>query len=53
MGEFNTYDHVIQLETTQGIHLIEKHWMKEEDFNEVRDYLVGLEPKNIRSNSYK
>ena len=39
IGEFETYDHIIEIESMHGVHLIERSWMKQRDFNIVRDRL--------------
>lgn len=40
ISEFDTYDHVIEIESTQGVHLIEKNWMKKKDFNATYEALL-------------
>lgn len=40
IGDFNTYDHVIEIESEQGIHLIEKQWMKKQEFDKARELLI-------------
>ena len=40
IGEFETYDHIIELKSEKGFHLIEKQWMKKKDFDFVRDKLI-------------
>lgn len=37
--EFDTYDNVIEIESRKGIHLIEKNWMKQDDFDLVKKKL--------------
>lgn len=39
IGEFDTYDNVIEIESTQGVHLIERNWMKKKEFNSVKTKL--------------
>ena len=39
IGEFDTYDNVIEIESQQGIHLIERNWMKEKEFDKVKERL--------------
>ena len=39
IGEFDTYDNVIEIESEQGIHLIERNWMKRKEFNNVKKKL--------------
>lgn len=36
IGEFDTYDNVIEIESRQGIHLIERNWMKQKDFENLK-----------------
>jgi hypothetical protein len=42
IGEFDTYDNVVVIETKRGDHLIERAWMNKNDFelfkNELQDY---------------
>jgi hypothetical protein len=40
IGEFETYDHIIEIESENGFHLIEKQWMKKKDFDFVRNKLI-------------
>ncbi len=42
VNEFNTYDHVIELNTANGFHMIERNWMKKADFEQVRIRLENL-----------
>ena len=37
--EFDTYDNVIEIESQQGIHLIERNWMKKKEFDKVKELL--------------
>lgn len=39
ISEFDTYDNVIEIQSRQGIHLIERNWMKQEDFDLVKEKL--------------
>ncbi|UII26075.1 hypothetical protein LVD15_22655 [Fulvivirga maritima] len=39
IGEFDTYDNVIEIESRQGIHLIERNWMKQNEFDIVKKRL--------------
>lgn len=39
IGEFDTYDNVIEIESQQGIHLIERNWMKKREFEKVKERL--------------
>lgn len=39
IGEFDTYDNVIEIESKQGIHLIERNWMKQKEFDLVKKRL--------------
>lgn len=39
IGEFDTYDNVIEIESQQGIHLIERNWMKQKEFDIVKKRL--------------
>ena len=36
IGEFDTYDNVIEIKSKQGIHLIERNWMKQKDFENLK-----------------
>jgi len=36
IGEIDTYDNVIEIDSGKGIHLIESSWMKQEDFEIVK-----------------
>ncbi|GEM_PF-4280280 len=36
IGELHTYDNVIEIDSTKGIYLIERNWMKEKDFENVK-----------------
>lgn len=46
IGEFNTYDHIIEIESSNAVHLIERNWMNKKDFNEVRNRLQKIRPKD-------
>lgn len=50
IGEFDTYDNVIEIETRQGIHLIERNWMKQKEFDIVKKKLQEIFDKkqNVR-----
>lgn len=37
--EFDTYDNVIEIESRQGKHLIERNWMKQKEFDIVKKRL--------------
>nr|WP_321411235.1 hypothetical protein [uncultured Carboxylicivirga sp.] len=39
IGEFETYDNIIEIESRQGIHLIERNWMKRKEFDVVKKRL--------------
>lgn len=39
IGEFDTYDNVIEIESRQGIHLIERNWMRKKEFDKVKERL--------------
>ena len=39
IGEFDTYDNVIEIESQQGVHLIERNWMKKREFEKVKERL--------------
>lgn len=39
ISEFDTYDNVIEIESRQGVYLIEGQWMAKKDFYEVRTKL--------------
>lgn len=39
IGEFDTYDNVIEIESQQGVHLIERNWMKKREFDKVKERL--------------
>ncbi len=45
IGEFDTYDNVIEIESRQGIYLIERHWMKQKEFDIVKNRLQELDEK--------
>ncbi len=52
IGEFNTYDNVIELESKEGIHLIERSWMKQSEFEKVKKKLQELRNSfNLHSQS--
>lgn len=36
IGEFDIYDQVIEIESKQGTHLIERNWMKQKDFDSIK-----------------
>jgi hypothetical protein len=44
--EFETYDHIIEIESTKGFHLIERNWIKKKEFNIVRNRLKDYWTKN-------
>ncbi len=46
IGEFETYDHIIEIESEKGVHLIERNWMKRKEFNVVRNKLKEYWTKN-------
>lgn len=48
IGEIDSYDHVIEIISSKGVHLIEKQWMKVDDFEEVRQTLIELKKKNFQ-----
>lgn len=50
IGEINTYDEVIEIESEYGFHLIEKQWMKSKEFEIVREYLLGYQQKTTHNN---
>lgn len=39
IGEIDTYDNVIEIESEAGIHLIERNWMSQRDFENVKNKL--------------
>lgn len=39
IGEIDTYDNLIEIESDKGIHLIERNWMKQKDFDKVKNKL--------------
>lgn len=39
IGEFDTYVDVIEIESKQGIHLIERNWMNQKEFEIVKNKL--------------
>ena len=39
IGEFDTYDNVIEIKSKQGIHLIERNWMKQKEFDKIKNRL--------------
>lgn len=39
IGEIDTYDNVIEIESGKEIHLIESSWMKQGDFEDVKGML--------------
>jgi hypothetical protein len=39
IGEFDTYDNVIEIESQQRVHLIERNWMKKREFDKVKERL--------------
>ena len=39
IGEFHTYDNVIEIESREGIHLIERNWMRKKEFDKVKERL--------------
>ena len=39
MGEIDSYDHVIEIESKQGFHLIERNWMKRKEFDRINNTL--------------
>ena len=41
IGEIDTYDHVIEIESKHGVHLIERTWMKKKEFDTVKKRLQG------------
>ena len=45
IGEINTYDQVIEIESENGFYLIEKQWMKSKEFDKVREKLVEWSKK--------
>jgi hypothetical protein len=51
--EFDTYDLVIEIESKHGVHLIERNWMKPEEFDNVKkrlqEYWVN---KHVNNESY-
>ena len=36
ISDFRSYDHVIEIESRYGIHLIERNWMKKKEFDIVK-----------------
>lgn len=39
IGEFETYDNVIEIQSGKGIHLIERNWMRQGEFEKVKGRL--------------
>lgn len=39
IGEINTYDNVIEISTKENFYLVERKWMKQNDFNKVKELL--------------
>jgi hypothetical protein len=39
IGEFDTYDNVIEIISDEGVHLIERNWMKQKEFDAVKSIL--------------
>lgn len=39
---FNTYDNVIEIESKDGILLIEQNWMKKKDFEYLKNILASI-----------
>ena len=37
LSDFDTYDSVIEIKSNQRIHLIERNWMKEKEFDKVKE----------------
>ena len=46
IGEINTYDQVIEIESENGFNLIEKQWMKSKEFEKVKEKLIEWTNKN-------
>ena len=46
ISEFDTYDKVIEIESRQGVHLIERNWMRQKEFNLVKKKLQENWMKN-------
>ena len=40
ISEFDTYDNIIEIESRQGIHLIERNWMRKKEFDKVKELLL-------------
>ena len=51
IGEIETYDHVIEIESENGFNLIEKQWMKSKEFDKVREKLIEWTNKNYTQHS--
>jgi hypothetical protein len=47
IGEINTYDQVIEIDSKEGFFLIEQQWMKNSEFNTVREFLLEWSEKNF------
>lgn len=45
IGEFHTYDHVIEIMGDNGTYLIEKKWMRKVEFEILRNTLSDLTEK--------
>ena len=39
IGEIDTYDNVIEIESKHGVYLIERNWMKQQEFDNVKKRL--------------
>ena len=51
IGEIDTYDQVIEIESEKDFHLIEKQWMKSKEFDKVRKKLIEWTNKNYTQHS--
>lgn len=40
IGEIDTYDNLIEIKSKDGIHLIERNWMKQNEFDNVKKRLL-------------
>ena len=49
IGEIDTYDQVIEIESEKGFNLIEKQWMKSKEFDKVRERLIEWTKKTTHN----
>lgn len=46
ISEFNTYDNVIEIESNDGIHLIEQNWMNKKDLEYLKKVIASIKTNN-------